>query len=73
MAAQSGDALDSRPHRDVPAVNPNGWGAVLEGNRLRTDAEVVHFPDRYMDGRGQRMWDTALSIADKLESQPEPV
>ncbi len=35
---------------------------VLDGFELRTDAEVVSHPDRYMDGRGIRMWDTIQRI-----------
>jgi len=30
--------------------------AVLNGFRLRTDAEIVRWPDRYSDARGQTMW-----------------
>jgi hypothetical protein len=31
---------------------------VLSGFALRTEAKIVQWPDRYMDPRGQRMWDT---------------
>ena len=40
---------------------------VLEGFELRTDVEIVRWPDRYMDGRGVRMWDTIMGILDELE------
>ena len=30
---------------------------VLGGFRLRTDVEIVRFPDRYMHKQGQAMWD----------------
>ena len=41
--------------------------AVLDGCELRTDAEVVWWPDRYMDKRGRKMWDTIMEILDSLE------
>ncbi len=29
----------------------------LNGFRLRTEARIVRYPHRYMDERGQEMWD----------------
>jgi len=37
-------------------------GAVLAGFELNTDVKVVHWPDRYMDLRGQQMWDRVCSL-----------
>ena len=37
-------------------------GAVLAGFELNTDVKVVHWPDRYMDPRGQQMWDRVCSL-----------
>ena len=37
---------------------------VLDGFELRTDAEVVKWPERYMDPRGVKMWETISSILD---------
>jgi DNA polymerase I len=31
--------------------------AVLDGFELRTEAKTVHYPDRYSDPRGARMWE----------------
>jgi DNA polymerase-1 len=42
---------------------------VLEGFRLNTDAEVIHYPERYQDKRGITMWDTVWEIIDGFESQ----
>ena len=42
---------------------------VLAGFELRSDAKIVRHPDRYMDPRGERMWDTVMGI---LLSIPEP-
>jgi hypothetical protein len=35
---------------------------VLAGFELRTDANVVRWPDRYMDPRGVRMWETVNKL-----------
>jgi hypothetical protein len=40
---------------------------VLPGFPLRTDAKVVRYPDRYMDERGRRMWETVLRLLDELQ------
>jgi DNA polymerase I-like protein with 3'-5' exonuclease and polymerase domains len=39
--------------------------AVTGGLDIRTDAEVVKFPDRYMDERGKAMWDKVITLLDK--------
>jgi DNA polymerase I-like protein with 3'-5' exonuclease and polymerase domains len=35
---------------------------VLSGFQLRTEAKIVRHPDRYMDERGQQMWDTTQEL-----------
>jgi DNA polymerase I len=41
---------------------------VLGGFELRTDVNVIRYPDRYMDGRGKVMWDRVMKlIADRQE------
>jgi hypothetical protein len=35
---------------------------VLGGFPLRTDAKVVLHPDRYMDPRGRKMWETVMGL-----------
>jgi hypothetical protein len=35
---------------------------VLPGFPLRTDAKVVRYPDRYIDERGRRMWETVWAL-----------
>jgi hypothetical protein len=49
------------------AVAECQWASslVLNGFRLRTDAKVVRYPDRYMDPRGQRMWNTVFGLLDR--------
>jgi hypothetical protein len=35
---------------------------VLSGFRLRTDAKIVRYPDRYFDPRGERFWRTVWEL-----------
>lgn len=42
--------------------------AVLGGFRLRADAKLVRYPDRYRDERGVRMWDTVEQILEGIRS-----
>ena len=46
---------------------------VLDGFKLRTDANVVRYPDRYMDPRGQAMWDRVTGLLEENVSEPAPV
>lgn len=41
---------------------------VLDGFELNTDHELVLYPDRYMDKRGQKMWDTVWKTINELSS-----
>jgi hypothetical protein len=44
---------------------------VLGGFRLRSEAKVVRYPDRYEDERGRVMWDTITGIISDLEKDVE--
>ena len=35
---------------------------VLDGFRLRTEAKVVRWPDRYMDDRGREFWERVMGL-----------
>jgi DNA polymerase-1 len=39
--------------------------AVTGGLDIRTDAEVVKFPGRYMDERGKAMWEKVVGLLNK--------
>ena len=39
---------------------------VLAGFRLRTDAKIVRYPDRYSDKRGEMMWKTVCELCGRL-------
>jgi len=41
---------------------------VLSGFELRTDVKVVRHPDRYMDKRGAKMWQTVCALLAELEA-----
>lgn len=43
--------------------------AVLGDFELGSDAKVVCYPDRYMDERGQVMWDTVMNLIQKIKGQ----
>ena len=42
---------------------------VLGGFPLRTDVEIVRYPDRYSDERGRKMWQKVLKILNDIENQ----
>lgn len=47
---------------DTQQAMSEASAVVLGGFELRSDAEIVRFPDRYMDQRGRRMWETVTRI-----------
>jgi hypothetical protein len=49
------------------AVMRGASAIVLSGFPLGADAKLVRHPDRYMDERGQQMWDTVMGL---LEGRP---
>ena len=59
------DELD-RVIEQTKAIMAEASAIVLNGFRLNSDAEVIRYPDRYMDERGTKMWDTVQSILDRL-------
>jgi len=49
------------------AAMSDASAAVLGGFRLRSDAKIVRYPDRYMDERGTLMWETVQSILNRFD------
>ena len=41
--------------------------AVTGGINIRTEAEIVRWPNRYMDQRGKAMWDRVVALLDRRE------
>jgi DNA polymerase I len=55
------DRLDADVRR-MQQVMAEASCAVLDGFELGTDANVVRYPDRYMDERGAAMWDRVTKL-----------
>jgi len=53
---------------DTQAAMAESSEVVLSGFRLNTDPEIYRYPDRYMDKRGVRMWETVWQIVQDLET-----
>jgi hypothetical protein len=45
---------------------------VLDGFCLRTDVEVVRYPDRYIDDRGTKMWAEVMALIEEAEADHLP-
>ena len=41
---------------------------VLDGFELRTDVNVIRYPDRYQDPRGLEMWTRVMDLVAKREA-----
>ncbi len=37
-------------------------GIILDGFRLRSDSEIVRWPDQYMDDRGREFWGRVMAL-----------
>ena len=44
-----------------------------DGYACRVDADIVRYPDRYMDERGEKMFSTITRLLDTLEATERPV
>ena len=44
---------------------------VLDGFELRSDVEIVRYPDRYMDPRGEVMWERVMGLIGRQEVDEE--
>jgi len=44
---------------------------ILEGFEVRTDAEVVRYPMRYVDPRGRVMWERVMDLITKIEERQQ--
>jgi DNA polymerase family A len=64
------DRVDEVVNR-TEAVMREASEMVLDGFPLRTEPKVVRHPDRYMDERGRKMWDTVQDELGRV-MRPEP-
>jgi len=62
------DDLDATVEATQQAMS-EASAVVLDGFRLRSDAKIVRYPDRYEDERGRTMWQTVWEIVDELRRQ----
>ena len=49
------------------AIMTRAGQAVTGALEIRTDAEVVRWPDRYMDERGEAMWNKIMGLLDRRD------
>jgi hypothetical protein len=54
---------------DTQAAMAEASRIVLDGFELRTEAKIVTWPDRYMDDRGVKTWQTITDILETLERE----
>lgn len=46
---------------------------VLNGHKLRSDAKIILYPHRYVDQRGEKMWQTVWELVNKkIQREPLP-
>jgi DNA polymerase I len=62
------DVLDQRVAR-MREIMAEASRIVLGGFELRTDVEIVRYPDRYSDERGRVMWAKVMALIDEAEEQ----
>jgi hypothetical protein len=60
--------LDQEVIRAQQAMS-DASAAVLGGFRLRSEANVIRYPDRYMDDRGKQMWQTIMEVMGEMIGQ----
>ena len=66
------DEIDQRI-AECQAVMQEASEVVLDGFSLRSDAEIVRYPDRYEDARGKRMWETVMAILSDIQLVASPL
>jgi DNA polymerase I-like protein with 3'-5' exonuclease and polymerase domains len=49
----------------MQAIMAGAGRVITRGLDVRTEAKIVRWPDRYMDERGQAMWDRVMSLLDR--------
>ena len=66
------DRLDHDIER-MQAAMAKASRVVLDGFELRTDVNVVRYPDRYQDPRGAVMWERVMKLVAKREAAKQEV
>ena len=66
------DRLDQDIER-MQAAMAKASRIILAGFELRTDVNVIRYPDRYQDPRGAVMWDRVMRLISKYEATNQEV
>jgi hypothetical protein len=67
ILVESSDSEIDEAVREAQRLMEEASAQVLAGFRLRSDAKVIRYPDRYQDERGIKMWGTVWEIIEKLD------
>ena len=57
--------------RRTRTIMSDASAIVLDGFRLRSEAEATKYPKRYCDDRGKAMWDTVMDLLDPVTMQED--
>jgi hypothetical protein len=61
------DRLDRDIER-MQAAMAKASRVVLDDFELRTDVDIIRYPDRYVDPRGEVMWERVMKLVAKCEA-----
>ena len=62
------DRLDTAVEK-VQRCMGDASATVLDGFRLRSEANIIHYPARYQDPRGTKMWTTVWDLLVSVQSK----
>ncbi|MFO0957088.1 MAG: DNA polymerase [Isosphaeraceae bacterium] len=69
MVEGPADSIEETVARTQEAMS-EASAVVLDGFRLRSDAKIVRWPERYMDERGREFWRRIMALMDPTEADP---
>jgi hypothetical protein len=56
---------------ETQAAMAEASAVILDGFRLRSDAKIVRWPDRYMDDRGREFWGRVMKLLPSIAQGEE--
>ena len=69
LIESSNDQIDADVTKLKECMSEASEGVLGTGKICRVDAEIVKYPDRYMDEQGQEMWDKIMILLAKGQDQ----
>ena len=69
LIESSNDQIDTDVTKLKECMSEASEGVLGTGKICRVDAEIVKYPDRYMDEQGQEMWDKIMMLLAKRQGQ----